>query len=134
MIKTVMLEDGVNVVDLSDGDNKLAYIAYPFAHIIVKSGSVLVSQSPDVAEGADGTAKTDSSIRMDLTGNKLYFVGSGAVVEIHTSVTAASPFKRISKGGDNSSGGTLFSIGLAMFLPPVEDVLITSNPITEREE
>lgn len=131
MIKTVILEDGINVVDLSDGDNKMAYIAYPFAHIIVKSGSVLVSQTPDVAEGADGTAKTDSYVRIDLTGNKLYMVGSGAVVEIHTSITATPPFKRASGGGDNSNSGTLFSIGLYGFLPPIEDVLISE---TETEE
>lgn len=129
MIKTVILEDGVNVVDLSDGQ-PMTYISYPFAHIIVKSGSVLVSQSPDVAEGADGTAKTDSYVRIDLTGNKLYMIGSG-VVEIHTSISATPPFKRASGGGDNSNSGTLFSIGLYGFLPPIEDVLISE---TETEE
>lgn len=129
MIKTVILEDGVNVVDLSDGQ-PMAYIAYPFAHVIVKSGSVLVSQSPDVAEGADGTAKTDSSIRMDLTGNKLYMIGSG-VVEIHTSISAVPPSKQILKGGDNSNSGTLFSIGLYGFLPPIEDVLISESETEE---
>lgn len=129
MIKTVILEDGVNVVDLSDGQ-PMAYISYPFAHVIVKSGSVIVSQTPDVAEGADGTAKTDSYVRIDLTGNKLYMIGSG-VVEIHTSISATPPFKRASGGGDNSNSGTLFSIGLYGFLPPIEDVLISE---TETEE
>lgn len=106
MIKTVILEDGVNVVDLSDGDNKMTYISYPFAHVIVKSGSMIVSQTPDVAEGADGTAKTDSYVRIDLTGNKLYMVGSGAVVEIHTSISAVPPSKQILKGGDTQEDDT----------------------------
>lgn len=100
MIKTVTLTDGVNAVDISDGQ-PMAYIAYPFAHIKVSSGSVIVSQTPDVAEGADGTSKTDSYVRIDLTGNKLYMVGSGAV-EIHTSVTAVSPFAKLAEGGGGS--------------------------------
>ena len=110
MIKTVILEDGINVVDLSDGQ-PMAYIAYPFAHVIVKSGSVLVSQTPDVAEGADGTAKTDSSIRMDLTGNKLYMVGSG-VVEIHTSISAVPP-KQSGKGGDGNAEAAIKLVSLS---------------------
>lgn len=133
-----MIEISTNTISvpLNGTEERIRFVsAYPYFWVRNDGAeNIYISVYSDISEGKDGVieipAGSSAGTMHGIRKHNLYVKGNGKVQTMGT-VENKNPFKQILKGGDNSNSGTLFSIGLYGFLPPIEDVLISE---TETEE
>ena len=100
--KVVSASAGMSTIVVGGDVVKVTFEGHPVNYVFIRhvSGEVLVSRSPNVADGVDGTVKLSAGgYRFDVSAPVIYISGSG-VCEVSASALGDFPFKVSGKGGE----------------------------------
>ena len=100
--KVVSASAGMSTIVVGGDVVKVTFEGHPVNYVFIRhvSGEVLVSRSPNIADGVDGTVKLSAGgYRFDVSAPVIYISGSG-VCEVSASALGDFPFKVSGKGGE----------------------------------